>query len=82
MSTDQGILFALTGALFVFLIWGRYRYDLVAFGALLNAYLLGLIPTDEVFAGLGHPAIIIIALVLEILALASAIPMILLVWPL
>tara|TARA_B100000530_G_scaffold334787_1_gene285326 strand:+ start:679 stop:822 length:144 start_codon:yes stop_codon:yes gene_type:complete len=43
---------------------------------------LGLIPTDEVFAGLGHPAIIIIALVLEILALASAIPMILLVWPL
>ena len=42
----------------------------------------GLIPTDEVFAGLGHPAIIIIALVLEILALASAIPLILLVWPL
>ena len=35
MTTDQGLLFALIGALFVFLIWGRYHYDLVAFGALL-----------------------------------------------
>ena len=78
MTTDQGILFALIGALFVFLIWGRYRYDLVAFGALLIAYLLGLIPTDEVFAGFGHPAVIIIALVLIIsrgLYLSGAIEM-------
>ncbi len=66
MSTDQASLFALIGALFVLLIWGRYRYDLVAFGALLVAYLLGLIPTEEVFAGFGHPAVIIIALVLII----------------
>ena len=66
MSTDQASLFALIGALFVLLIWGRYRYDLVAFGALLVAYLLGLIPTEEVFAGFGHPAVIIIALILII----------------
>ncbi len=49
------MLFALIGILFVFLIWGRYRYDLVAFGALLVAYLLGLIPTEAVFPGLGTP---------------------------
>jgi di/tricarboxylate transporter len=66
MTTDQASLFALIGGLFVLLIWGRYRYDLVAFGALLVAYLLGLIPTEEVFAGFGHPAVIIIALVLII----------------
>ena len=66
MTTDQATLFALIGGLFVLLIWGRYRYDLVAFGALLVAYLLGLIPTEEVFAGFGHPAVIIIALVLII----------------
>ena len=66
MTTHQALLFTLIGALFVFLIWGRYRYDLVAFGALLLAYLLGLVPTDEVFAGFGHPAVIIIALVLII----------------
>ena len=78
MTTEQGMLFALIGALFVFLIWGRYRYDLVAFGALLIAYLLGLVPTDEVFAGFGHPAVIIIALVLIIsrgLYLSGAIEM-------
>jgi di/tricarboxylate transporter len=66
MTTHQAMLFALIGGLFVFLIWGRYRYDLVAFGALLIAYLLGLIPTEAVFAGFGHPAVIIIALVLII----------------
>jgi len=66
MTADQASLFALIGGLFVLLIWGRYRYDLVAFGALLVAYLLGLIPTEEVFAGFGHPAVIIIALVLII----------------
>ena len=79
MTTDQTILFSLIGALFVFLIWGRYRYDLVAFGALLLAYLLGVVPTEEVFAGFGHPAVIIIALVLIIsrgLYLSGAIEMI------
>lgn len=66
MNTQQAILFVLIGTLFVFLIWGRYRYDIVAFGALLTAYLLGLIPTEQVFSGFGHPAVIIIALVLII----------------
>ncbi|MEK9624487.1 MAG: SLC13 family permease [Halieaceae bacterium] len=78
MTTDQGLLFALIGALFVFLIWGRYRYDLVAFAALLIAYLLGLVATDQVFVGFGHPAVIIIALVLIIsrgLYLSGAIEM-------
>ena len=66
MNTQQAMLFILIGTLFVFLIWGRYRYDIVAFGALLTAYLLGLIPTERVFSGFGHPAVIIIALVLII----------------
>ena len=56
MTTDQGMLFALIGALFILLIWGRYRHDLVAFGALLLAYLMGSVPSDQVFAGFGHPA--------------------------
>jgi di/tricarboxylate transporter len=78
MTTDQGLLFALIGALFVFLIWGRYRYDLVAFAALLIAYLLGVVSTDQVFVGFGNPAVIIIALVLIIsrgLYLSGAIEM-------
>lgn len=48
----------------MFLIWGRWRYDLVAFGALLLAVLAGIVPTDQAFSGFGHPAVVIIALVL------------------
>ncbi len=64
MTADQGILFALIGLIFVFLIWGRFRYDLVAFAALIVAYAAGVVPAAQVFAGFGHPAVVIIAMVL------------------
>ena len=62
--TDQNILFILLFFVFAFLIWGRWRYDLVAFSALLIAAGLGVIPTGDVFSGFGHPAVVVIALVL------------------
>ena len=64
MSTDQILLFSLLFLVFVFLIWGRWRYDLVAFVALLAALLTGLVPIENAFSGFGHPATVIIALVL------------------
>jgi len=64
MTIDQILLFGLLLFVFVFLIWGRWRYDLVAFVALIVALLLGLVPKEEAFSGFGHPATIIIALVL------------------
>ncbi len=66
MTTDQAILFTLLGFVFVFLVWGRWRYDLVAFTALLVAVLAGVVPVDNAFAGFGHPATIIIAFVLVV----------------
>ena len=48
----------------MFLIWGRWRYDLVAFSALLIAAFSGVIPVNEVFSGFGHPAVVVVALVL------------------
>ncbi len=66
MTTDQLLLFGLLLFVFVFLIWGRWRYDLVAFVALLAALLMGLVPTDRAFSGFGHPATVIIALVLVV----------------
>lgn len=78
VTVQQGLLFTLIGVLFFFLIWGRFRYDLVAFSALLSASLLGLVPTEDIFSGFGHPAVIIIALVLIIsrgLYLSGAIEM-------
>ena len=64
MTTDQAILFGLLFCVFVFLIWGRWRYDLVAFIALLVALLTGIVPSELAFSGFGHPATVIIALVL------------------
>jgi len=66
LTPEQIILFSLLIFVFVFLIWGRWRYDLVAFVALLAALLTGVVPTDQAFSGFGHPATIIIALVLII----------------
>jgi len=68
MTQDQMILFGLFGAVFGLLIWGRYRYDLVAFSALLAAVVLGVVKPDDAFAGFGHPATIIVALVLVVSA--------------
>jgi len=62
--TDQLILFALLFAVFVLLVWGRWRYDIVAFSALIVAVLTGIVPKELAFSGFGHPATIIIALVL------------------
>lgn len=64
MTSDQALLFALLGVILGFLVWGRFRYDLVAFAGLVIAYLIGVVPADKVFSGFGHPAVAIIALVL------------------
>ncbi len=66
MTPTQLFLFAELVAIFALLVWGRIRYDIVAFGALIVAYVGGAIPSNAVFAGFGHPATVIIALVLVV----------------
>ncbi len=68
MTADQIILFALFGAVFGMLLWGRLRYDLVAFSALMLGVVLGVVPTDQAFSGFGHPATLVVALVLIVSA--------------
>ena len=64
MTLDQGILFTLLACVFALLIWGRWRYDVIAFGALVVAVMIGVVPTDAAFSGFSHSATVIIALVL------------------
>lgn len=66
MTTAQLTLLALLGAVLVLLAWGRWRYDVVAFGALLVAVVLDLVPAAGAFDGFGHPATVTVALVLVI----------------
>ncbi len=68
MTTDQIILFTLFAAVFGMLLWGRFRYDLVAFATLMAGVVLGVVPTKDAFAGFGHPATIVVALVLVVSA--------------
>ncbi|WP_424942257.1 SLC13 family permease [Aliiroseovarius crassostreae] len=68
MTTDQIILFSLFTAVFALLLWGRFRYDLVAFSALMLGVVLGVVPTKDAFSGFGHPATLVVALVLVVSA--------------
>mgnify|MGYP005987922913 CR=1 FL=1 len=68
MSIDQIILFSLFGAVFGMLLWGKFRYDIVAFTALMIGVVLGVVPSKDAFSGFGHPATLVVALVLVVSA--------------
>ncbi len=64
MTLDQTLLILIFVFLFGFLLWGKLRYDLVAFTSLVTGVLIGVVPYENAFDGFGHPATIIVALVL------------------
>ena len=66
LTIDQIVLFLLIVGVFALLLWGRVRYDIVAFAALIITIITGVIPVEQAFAGFGHPATVIIALVLVV----------------
>ena len=68
MTQDQIVLFALFFGVFALLLWGRFRYDVVAFSALMVGVVLGAVPTEAAFEGFGHPATLVVALVLVVSA--------------
>lgn len=64
MTTDQIVIFSILGLTLILFIWDRFRYDVVAIMALLAKALSGLIPAEQVFYDLGHPAVVTVAAVL------------------
>jgi len=64
LSTDQMAVLAILTALLLLLVWGRWRYDVVAFAALLACVVAGVVPAGEAFSGFGHLATITVAMVL------------------
>ena len=64
MNFDQTFLLILLLAVLALFVWGRWRYDIVAFAALATATLAGAVPFAGMFSGFGHPATVTVALVL------------------
>jgi len=62
----QAFMLALLVAVLALFIWGRWRYDIIAFAALLVAVLAGVIAPGAAFLGFGHPATVTVAMVLII----------------
>ncbi len=64
MTVEQGLFLAVLGTAMVLFLWGRWRHDMVAMGALLACVGLGLVPANDAFRGFGHPAVITVAAIL------------------
>jgi di/tricarboxylate transporter len=63
---DQYLLSITIVSLLGLFIWGKFRYDALACGALVFLIVLGVIPANQAFDGFAHPAVITVALVLII----------------
>ncbi|MDX1597157.1 MAG: SLC13 family permease [Marinobacter sp.] len=66
MNTEQGIVFGILIVTLGLFIWNRLRFDVVSMLALLAIAVTGLVPSGELFAGFGHPAVVTVAAVLVI----------------
>ena len=64
LTTEQAVISAILAATIAAFLWGRWRHDMVALGALLACVLAGVVPAAEAFTGFGHPAVITVACVL------------------
>ncbi|HEU4643952.1 MAG TPA: SLC13 family permease [Burkholderiales bacterium] len=64
MTSEQMIILGVLVATVAMFLWGRWRHDMVAVGALLACVFAGLVPTEAAFAGFGHPAVITVACIL------------------
>ena len=64
MTTDQLLILMILLATVGMFLWGRWRHDMVAVGALLACVLAGVVAPQEAFAGFGHAAVVTVACVL------------------
>jgi di/tricarboxylate transporter len=64
MTTEQMLISGILAATVAMFLWGRWRHDMVAGGALLACVFAGLISPPDAFLGFGHPAVITVACVL------------------
>ncbi len=64
LTIDQWLIIGILSSTAILFLWGRWRHDLVAVGALLACVLTGLVSYSDAFLGFGHPAVITVACIL------------------
>ena len=64
MTLQQAGIFAILAVTALLFIWGKWRHDLVALGALIACVIFGLVDPASAFSGFGNPAVITVASVL------------------
>lgn len=64
MTYEQYAISGLLAVALVGFVWGRWRYDVVAFVCLIGAVFLGVVPGSLAFSGFGHPATITVIAIL------------------
>ena len=68
MTTPQLFAFAIIFLMMVAFVWGKWRYDLVAAGALLAAVAVGVVAPEDAFSGLSDDIVVIVASALVVSA--------------
>jgi di/tricarboxylate transporter len=64
MDYGQAVSIGILAGVLALFIWGRWRYDVVAFLALIVAVALGVVPMHDAYLGFSNEAVITVALVL------------------
>lgn len=68
MTADQITLFIIFAIVMVLMLWGKWRYDIVAFAGLIAGVLTGIVPAAQAFSGFANPATMTVALILVVTA--------------
>lgn len=68
MTTPQLLAFGIILLMMIAFVWGRWRYDLVAAGALLAAVAVGVVAPEDAFSGLSDDIVVIVGSALVVSA--------------
>src|SRR5690606_39183084 len=71
MTLPQALAFLIIGGMVAAFVWGRWRYDVVAVGALLVAMALGVVSPAAAFEGFSDDIVIIVGSALVVSAAVS-----------
>lgn len=71
MQTNQWLAVGLIVVMMVVFVWGRFRYDVVAVGALIAALCLDIVKPDRAFSGFADDIVIIVGSALVVSAAIS-----------